>query len=36
LTLSQARDATKPSGSQRTDAVKLHRLLWILERLAGR
>ena len=36
LALLRPGDATKPSGSQRTDAVKLHRLLWILELLAGR
>jgi hypothetical protein len=36
LTFSPASLATKPASSQRTDAVKLHRMLWILDRLAGR
>jgi hypothetical protein len=36
LTFSPASVAIEPPISQRTDAVKLHRLLWIIERLAGR
>ncbi|HJX53511.1 MAG TPA: S8 family serine peptidase [Polyangia bacterium] len=36
LTFSPASVAIEPPGSQRTDAVKLHRMLWILDRLAGR
>jgi hypothetical protein len=34
LTFSPAVSPTKPSGSQPMDGVKLHRLLWILERLS--
>jgi hypothetical protein len=36
LTFSPAVSPTKPSGSQPMDGVKLHRLLWILDFLAGR
>ncbi|MGA7744575.1 MAG: S8 family serine peptidase [Polyangia bacterium] len=36
LALLRPGDAGKPSGLQRTSAVKLHRLLWILDRLSGR
>jgi hypothetical protein len=36
LVFTPERIATKPAGPDRTDAVKLHRLLWILKRLGGR